>query len=513
MKPGAASSYDRVLYHTLPREQAHPNRLSMLARLFGLRTAPVERCRVLELGCGTGANLWPMAATLPESQFAGIDAAQRPIEIGSNAVTELGLKNLDLRVMDLREIGPEFGQFDFILAHGVYAWVPEPVRDRLLSVCKRNLAPNGVAFVSYNTYPGGWLRRMVRDMMLYHTRLAEDPLERAGQGRALVEFLSESLPDPDVYRAFLKQELEAIRKHGDWALVHDELNDDFEPVYFHQFAAHAARHGLQYLSDSEFVEMQSGIFAPHVAEALAQLGGDLVAREQYSDFLKCRKFRQTLLVHDGVPLRRETSAEDVFAFYVCAGIRTEREPSLRSDAPEVFTAHEGKASITTNNPLAKAALWRLARVFPRMLSFDELVADVRAILRPGAAHDGSPEDREGERKVRGALAEILLKTFAANLVEFHVWKPPYVTEVSERPEAFPLARWQAREGSQLTTLRHSSVRLEDPLTRALLLLLDGTRNHSRIVDEMALVAGTRLGLAERVEENLHRAARAALLVA
>jgi hypothetical protein len=46
------SSYDKVLYPSYTRIQTHPDRLATIATLFGMTPAPVERCRMLELGCG-----------------------------------------------------------------------------------------------------------------------------------------------------------------------------------------------------------------------------------------------------------------------------------------------------------------------------------------------------------------------------------------------------------------------------------------------------------------------------
>ena len=71
----AATSYDSVLYPSHACAETHPDRLATLATLFGLSPAPVERCRVLELGCGDGGNLLAMAFALPGSTFVGVDLA------------------------------------------------------------------------------------------------------------------------------------------------------------------------------------------------------------------------------------------------------------------------------------------------------------------------------------------------------------------------------------------------------------------------------------------------------
>src|SRR5262249_21258700 len=164
----SVTSYDEVPYTSHPFPQTHPDRLATVATLMGLRPAPVQRCRVLELGCVSGGNLIPMVATLPESRFVGLDLSLLQIESGRRQAEALGLKNVELLNRNLREVGPDLGQFDYVICHGVYSWVPPEIRDKILAICSQNLAPDGVAYVSYNTYPGWHMRGMIRDMMSYH---------------------------------------------------------------------------------------------------------------------------------------------------------------------------------------------------------------------------------------------------------------------------------------------------------------------------------------------------------
>jgi cyclopropane fatty-acyl-phospholipid synthase-like methyltransferase len=150
MPDAAPTPYDTVFYPGYAMEQAHPDRLATLATLFGMRPADVSRCRVLELGCGDGLHLIAVALGLLEAECVGIDLAAAGLCKGQEVIRELGLTNVTLRHMDLMEVGRDLGQFDYIIAHGIYSWVPPEVRDKLLTICKENLAANGVAYVSYN---------------------------------------------------------------------------------------------------------------------------------------------------------------------------------------------------------------------------------------------------------------------------------------------------------------------------------------------------------------------------
>jgi len=155
MKTTPDNAYDRVPYNSQPASQTHPDHLAALATLFGLSPAPVEKCRVLELGCGNGANLIPMALTFPGSRFAGVDLAGVPIAAAQALAVELGLENIVFQQLDIMDLDPGFGEFDYIVAHGVYSWVPPAVRDKLMAICRANLAPNGVSLLSATTRSPG----------------------------------------------------------------------------------------------------------------------------------------------------------------------------------------------------------------------------------------------------------------------------------------------------------------------------------------------------------------------
>src|SRR5689334_24905811 len=95
------NAYDQLAYANRPNAQTHPAHLAVLSRLHGLDARPVERARVLEIGVSEGANLIPMAATLPQAEFVGIDLAATPVDRGNQTIAGLGLGNIRLQQMDL----------------------------------------------------------------------------------------------------------------------------------------------------------------------------------------------------------------------------------------------------------------------------------------------------------------------------------------------------------------------------------------------------------------------------
>src|SRR5262245_44043390 len=168
MSDATLATYDELPYESNPFAETHPDALATAATLFGLDPPLVEACRVLELGCASGGNLLPMAEALPGSHFVGLDLSRCQIEDGRQIVQALGLPNLELCHLSITDVGPDFGPFDYILCHGVYSWVPPAVQDKILEICSRHLTPQGVAYISYNTYPGWRAKAILRDLLCYH---------------------------------------------------------------------------------------------------------------------------------------------------------------------------------------------------------------------------------------------------------------------------------------------------------------------------------------------------------
>src|SRR5262249_8372889 len=149
--------------------------------------------------------------------------------------TSLGLRNLRLTHLDLNDFPESAGAFDYIVAHGLYSWIPEALRDRLLAVIGRHLAPNGVAFVSYNIYPGCYVRRMLWEILKFHTDHLENPRSRIAEAQALAGLLASGRDLEERHGTYFKLDLDRLMREETAHLFHDDLADVNDPVYFHQF--------------------------------------------------------------------------------------------------------------------------------------------------------------------------------------------------------------------------------------------------------------------------------------
>jgi SAM-dependent methyltransferase len=314
-------SYDKLPYPSKFFVQTFPDRLATQATLFGMRPADVETCRVLELGCGNGSSLIAQAYLWPEATFVGIDLGKGHIDDATAAATELGLTNVEFRQMDVADMSAaDFGTFDYITAHGLFSWVPDPVRARVLEVYRELLNENGVGYISYGAYPGAHQREMVQRAMRFHSKAIEEPGEKVGQAMSFLKFLSENTSDRGVYQAVLTQELNRHRTHDAADIYHDDLSDLNRAFYFHEFAAMLEANGLQYLGEAELHAMGSGNLSPD-ARAFVDSLEDIVEREQYLDLIRGRVFRQTLFCRSEAALDRDVKPAILDKLLVSTSLR------------------------------------------------------------------------------------------------------------------------------------------------------------------------------------------------
>jgi len=464
MTAGKDNAYDEIPYPKMPHRRTHPRHTEAIATLFGMNVPPVPQCRVLELGCASGDNLIPQAQDLPEGRFLGIDLSAVQVEEGMRAIRALGLTNIELRHASIMDVAPDWGRFDYIICHGVFSWVPPHVQDKIVQICKANLAENGVALVSYNTYPGWHFHGMIRDMMIFHAAQFEDPQERITQARGLLNFLVENAREETAYGRMLKESVEHLRDSEDGYVYHEHLEENNRPIYFHEFVDRAGAAGLQYLGESDFVLMLSSTLP---AKAQEMLKGISIARqEQYMDFVRNRSFRSTLLCHAGVPLNRHVTPAVLCRFHMTTTERPDVSPIEINDegVQEIAVA---KGQIRTDLPLIKAAVVHLAEYWPRTFTLQELHAAALEKLTPAQRSAGDPQ-----RIGVDTLAAHLMAFFSSGLLELAVHPPQFACQVSHCPVASPLARLQAGDSQRVTNQRHEHIRL-DAVGRALIRRLDG----------------------------------------
>lgn len=466
--------YDQLEYPGHAVRETHPDHVGGLALLHGLDPPGVRTCRVLELGCGDGANLVPMAYSLPEATFVGIDLAAGAIRRGTRMIEALGLGNVRLVALDLMSPLDEFGTFDYIVAHGLYSWVPGPVRERVLAVCAMLLAPQGIAFISHLALPGTHLRNVLRDVMRHHDDASASPAERVARAREVAGWLHAAGTGTDACRAAVRSLAHELDDVADGALFHDYLAEDNEAVYIAEFAGRAAKHGLQFLCDAEFASTRwehDPTLQP-VRQQIEAAGEDSVLeREQLMDVVRCRRFRQTLLCRAGLQLeapaphhlRRTAISSTLSPSGTAVDLASRKVATFRSPAG---------VSLQIDHPAAKAALVALSERWPGALAWPDLMDVVaqKCGFITGAGH---------------VVENVLFACVTADFAAVHALPPRMANRAGERPRASGVARFEVERQRIVTTLRHGNLRIDDPDGVRLLSLLDGTRDRDQLVDLMA----------------------------
>jgi methyltransferase-like protein/trans-aconitate methyltransferase len=484
-------SYDRVPYLSNPFPETHPARMEAVGHLFGMRPPPVQTASVLELGCAGGGNLAPMAYALPEARFVGIDLSGRQIEMAREAAAALGVKNTDFRHMSITDVTQAFGRFDYIICHGVFSWVPLEVRRHVLRICQENLNDAGVAFISFNTYPGWHRRRWARDMMIYHAQRYGSEGEQVKQARGLLKLLAESpLPNNPHTVGVLKGEYEQLADKTDDYILHEYLEDTNDPMYFHEFMEMAGEFGLQYLGDARLNGTQVEQSWAPARQLLMEVASDIVREEQYADFLRNRMFRRALLVKSGNGVNRAGIAQRLTEMRITSSLR--RDPKGQGNGV-TYVSPRGGGFVTQHAPII-AVLDFLWANYPRALRFNEIISQCRI----------GPEQAQ---RVAVELAEFWM----GGMLEAYVTPPRFALVAGERPLASAVVRYQAPHTDRVTTLRHEILPM-DASMRELVQLLDGTRTRADLMKHFSARAADPAKLGAWVDQAVGHLTRAAVMV-
>jgi methyltransferase-like protein/ubiquinone/menaquinone biosynthesis C-methylase UbiE len=469
-------TYDKIPYPSLVYADTHPGRLATLARLFGIKSPPITKSRILELGCGDGANLIAIAQSLPKAECWGIDFSAQQIATGQATIKAVPLSNITLKQLDFNVLDESWGQFDYIIAHGLYSWVPHEMQDKLLKLIKGHLTPNGIAYVSYNIYPGWHIENMMRDLMMYHIQQLPKLSFQMNmmQAKGIVQFLANLRQQGgEAFDALLQEKVQQLQAMQDNYLYHDFLETENHPVYFHQFVQHIAQHHLAYVTDVEFRHYLMLSFPPQVVEAMEELfQGDYFKKEQYMDFFYNRTLRRSLLCHKNIPVKRELDWKIVPELHLTTDLQAELVPPIEWTSHELgqFKKADGEI-VTVNHSLTKAALFYLTKQYPRHLSFKKLYQYLNRQLPKNSQISNSRE----------IIAKEFLALYCHEALEFYIEPSSFVTTLSHYPTASSLARWLAKQGQQpLINLRCEFINLS-PTAMTLLPHLNGKHDKQALL--------------------------------
>lgn len=298
-----SNSYDEFRYHSKPFSFTNIALLEGSAYLLGLNPPAIHKAKVLELGCSFGGNLISQALYHPEAEFVGVDLSESQIFQGNDIIKAMELKNIRLEQKNILDITPEFGQFDYIIVHGIYSWVPDTVKDKIIDICRTNLTPNGIGYISYNTYPGWKNKDVARDIMFFTNKYTQhlSLVEQTQRGKAVVKLFSDAIKtlDPEKNRNnFRIFNFDDIQSKDDHYIAHEYLEYHNDPVYLNEFVDEVHKHQLAYISDIDLQLSFISWMPKNLREMVNSLSPeDYAVREQCLDYIYDVAFRRSLLCH------------------------------------------------------------------------------------------------------------------------------------------------------------------------------------------------------------------------
>jgi SAM-dependent methyltransferase len=478
-------TYDSQPYLSLPFPHCAPERIAAIAHVFGLSAPDPATARVLELGCAAGGNLIPYAARNRDAKALGVDLSGRQVADGQDMIQSLGLDNIRLKRGDIAGLAELPGTFDYVICHGVYSWVPAHVRDAIMRICERQLSPNGIAYISYNTYPGWKAKEVIRDAMLFRSVGQQDPRLRLQAGKSMIDFLGRSVAPDSIIAKIIGKYAPTVRDGRDDYVAHEFLEPNNLPCYFHDFLAHAADHGLAYLADAQVATMFATNLPPEVAgPLLKEYGGDQRQLEQCMDFIGNREFRQTLLFREGLKRNAGYRLDDrrLRGLHYAADLPC-LDGAVSYDArPQRFGSMSAHVA-TLATPVFKAAAVLLTEAWPATLSVEAMAAGI------GERIGAPPVQVEPEllqflaMLVRRGIGAFRLQPMAGSR---KAGPRPLVPAITRRHAALLAA---SGNGGHVFNDWHEPIML-DAVSMEILPLLDGTHGIDDMLAALRRAAGT-----------------------
>jgi methyltransferase-like protein/2-polyprenyl-3-methyl-5-hydroxy-6-metoxy-1,4-benzoquinol methylase len=481
-----AESYDLTPYAGNPYYYTHPGVLAAFGVLYGLCPADPAQCRVLELGCGDGNNIIPMAYEFPKSCFLGIDLSPVQIGIGLKSIDSLKLKNIELFIRSIMDMSEADGRFDYIIAHGVYSWVPSEVRKKILDICRSNLSDQGIAYISYNVLPGWRFNQTMRDMFLYRTRHMKAPGQKAQAAIDLCNTMLKGTADGksvhDMQLRFFGKTLRDFPNVSSY-LLHEYMETHNTSFYFHQFAGDLKDHGLQYICDADQPDFELESLPPDTAAALEEISENTVEVEQYIDFLKNTRFRRSLICRKELDLNSDYRLDRVQHLYAA----TDVVPVLDSpDSPieeaAAFKTSSGRKFSTTDT-FARIVLHRLSKIKPCTIMVGSLI---KTILQQDYPQTGPDFQKQAEK-----MGHVIYTLFFTGVLELLGAGRQCIPEAGDFPTASPVSRLQA-PSRRITNLCHRTILMDDDMACFVLARLDGTRDRNSLCSLMTEAVQTGL---------------------
>lgn len=473
-------SYEELSYPNDAYSVCDPASLIANARLHALRLGanipPSIWCqddkanlRILEIGCAQGGNIIPLAAKYPNMRCVGVDLSPSQIAHARQDASALQLDNIELYAASILDIAFDEGSFDIVIAHGVLSWVDRETARAIVARSGQLLKESGLLYVSYNTLPGWYQEKAIRDMMEFHARNAGSASDEIAKAREILKVGGELARD-ERYQANLREEQAVLQQVPNGYLYHDYLETFNEPYYLKDVVALAQGGALSYLGDCDMTSYQRSpqMLAFIEKNALDTSLAQYIVHEQYQDFFCNRRFRQSIFIKAELSDTSSAEIERVdlasFAFLLHAQPEQELSRYELSQAKSLFLIPQSNEDRQIVKQIQDEGALRIMRW---LLMHKRRAVDYAELQSQLAPISGD------------ALNRVLHTLLLDGLIT--LTQPLLTQQVPANPYAWYVSRYYASIAASSVNLYHKNISL-DRAARCLLILCDGSRDRVELVN-------------------------------
>ncbi|MCB0317736.1 MAG: class I SAM-dependent methyltransferase [Bdellovibrionales bacterium] len=461
-----SSDYEKVRFFSLPSPEKHPSRIGAIAKIMGLEAKPIEESRILEIACGAGENLLPIACVYPNAEFLGLDSADKLLKEAKLVAEELKLKNVSFKNYEIGKTKEDFGKFDYIICYGMFSWVAEEIQKSLIQFVKNSLADNGLACISYNSLPGWNLRSSLRDVCKIYDKNSRLPEERIENVKKLLNSLKDlQVDDYSPYGQQLREQLEFLDTQSSGFIFHELLGDQVSATSIDQFSRLIEAESMYFNGDARLSRMRFlSLSDQQSQESIKHIDVKnltLSELESLADVVNPLSFRTTVFS------KNKTKTIDINAIsklYLSSPlVPLSKNPDITGTGAEEFIDAREYTEKETN-PLMKACLIFLKDIWPESVALKDLI-------NLAANRFNLDTDTASTEYVR----ERFLALGCMGMADFFLSEPKCLKHAGEFPIAHPYARFQSKETKKVTNYRHEYSLLDD-FQRIMINFMDGTRD-------------------------------------
>jgi SAM-dependent methyltransferase len=254
-----------------------------------------------DLGCGQGVTTAVLASTHPGGEFHGIDFMPEHIDHARRFCGEARISNGAFHQVGF-DSALKLGLplFDYIVCHGVYAWVNEQVQRDIVAFVNAQLKPGGLLYLSYNAMPG-WatelgFQKLARS--LAQTLPGDSTTQMSAAVKTVRGMFGQKVPAlADSF--VLKMMEERPGCYPQFYLAHEYMNSDWRPLFVTEVRKATSTIGLIPVGSAKLIDnFDSFVLGARAREVLSSIADDDV-RELARDYYIDQHFRCDVFIRHG----------------------------------------------------------------------------------------------------------------------------------------------------------------------------------------------------------------------